>query len=74
MLVILLASYLFMSVLGGLAVFLFGIAFPVLSKFFLCPLKEGAAGPGKNHSEKLNNKISWSVDQLFLTFLGFGTN
>lgn len=57
-LVILLASYLFMSVLGGLAVFLFGIAFPVLSKFFLCPLKEGAAGPGKNHSEKLNNKIS----------------
>lgn len=29
---VLLASYLFMSVLGGVAVFLFGIAFPVLSK------------------------------------------
>lgn len=31
-LAILLASYLFISVLGGVAVFLFGIAFPVLSE------------------------------------------
>lgn len=31
-LAILLASYLFISVLGGVAVFLFGIAFPILSK------------------------------------------
>ncbi|MEQ2248066.1 hypothetical protein ILYODFUR_015451 [Ilyodon furcidens] len=31
-LTILLASYLFISALGGVAVFLFGIAFPVLSK------------------------------------------
>lgn len=31
-LAILLASYLFVSVLGGVAVFLFGIAFPVLSE------------------------------------------
>lgn len=31
-LAILLASYLFVSLLGGVAVFLFGIAFPVLSE------------------------------------------
>lgn len=31
-LAILLASYLFISVLGGVAVFLFGIAFPILSE------------------------------------------
>lgn len=32
MLAILVASYLFISVLGGVAVFLFGIAFPIFSK------------------------------------------
>ncbi|KAF6735535.1 PRA1 family protein 3 [Oryzias melastigma] len=48
---VLLASYLFMSVLGGVAVFLFGIAFPVLTIFIHASVRL------RNLKNKLENKL-----------------
>uniref|UniRef100_A0A3Q1G4N6 PRA1 family protein n=1 Tax=Acanthochromis polyacanthus TaxID=80966 RepID=A0A3Q1G4N6_9TELE len=51
LLAILLASYLFISVLGGVAVFLFGIAFPVLMVLIHASVRL------RNLKNKLENKL-----------------